>query len=135
MSRSSDPEGLIPFLEAREAFAFGYSGAANTHDCARFCDAGVMAVTGQSPLKALSASWSSEIGAARVLSRMGGMAAAVDTVMTRIDPCRANRGDVGLLDDRTLVLVEGACVVGPAPVRGLFRRPRAAMIAAWTVRQ
>lgn len=134
MSRSSDPEALIPFLEGREAFAFGYSDAPNSHDCVRFCDAGVMAVTGRSPLKTLSASWTSEIGALKVLKRIGGMAAALDTVMDRIDPCQANRGDVGLVDERTLVLVEGACVVGPAPVRGLLRRPRAAMIAAWTVR-
>ncbi len=142
MSRSSDPrydrpfgpDALIPFLEGREGFTFAYSGQPGTQDCARFCDAGVLAVTGVSPLAGFVSQWSSAIGAGRVLARHGGMAVAVDSVMDRIDVSLAGRGDVALLADRTLALVEGATVVGPAQTRGLFRLPRTAMIAAWTVR-
>lgn len=134
MSLQRDPDALIPFLESRETFAFAYSGAPRTHDCVRFCDAGVRAVTGRSPLRGFDGSWSSQIGAARVLKRLGSLKAAVDGCMARVDVSLAMRGDVVLLADQTLALIEGETVVGPAQDQGLFRLPRAAAVAAWTVR-
>lgn len=130
-----DPDALIPFLEDREGFTFAYSGAKGTHDCARFAGAGVKAVHGVDPLASFAGSWSTEVGAARVIQRAGGLDAALDTVMDRIDVTAANRGDVVLLADRTLALVEGASVVGTHSERGLIRAPRSAIKAAWTVRR
>lgn len=129
---SRDPHALIGFLEDREGWSFGYGPAPKTHDCARFCAAGVKAVTGVDPLKAFTGQWTTERGAKLVLARHGGMAKAVSEVMTEIDPRRAQRGDVGLTQDGALVLVEGEMVVGVTD-RGLIRLPRAALSTAWTV--
>ena len=128
------PHALIAYLEAREAWTFGYGRAPMTHDCARFCGAGVQAVHGQNPLRRFSGEWTTLRGARRVLARHRGMAAAVSEVMTSIPVTMAQRGDVGLTADNTLVLVEGDMVVGLHPERGQVRQPRSAMTLAWTVR-
>lgn len=128
-----DPHALVAFLESREDWAFGYGREPRTHDCARFCGAGFAAVTGVNPLDSFAGRWTSERGARRILAAHGGLAAAVDTVMRPIDPTLAQRGDVGMTDDNTLVLIEGDTVVGPAWPKGLKRAPRAALTRAWTV--
>lgn len=128
-----DPHALIAFLEAREDWCFGYGPQAKTHDCARFCGAGVQVVAGVNPLERFSSEWSTRRGARRVLRRHGGMAAAVSEVMTPIEPLSAARGDVGLLTDGQLVLFEGETVVGPSAGVGLQRLPRSAAVQAWTV--
>lgn len=129
MTRS--PERLIPFLEDREGWCFGYGVESRTHDCVRFVAAGVEAVTGVNRLEAIAPRWSTRIGARRALTRMGGLAAAVDaTGLPRVEPMLARRGDVALTDGEALVLVEGDLVVGLAE-RGLYRLPRSAMVTAW----
>lgn len=125
------PAAFIAFLEDREDWAFGYGPEPRTHDCARFCGAGVKAMTGADPLKRFASQWTSQSGARRVLARHGGLAAAVGTVMTPVSPTLAPRGAVGLIADGGLVLIEGALVVGPGPERGLVRAPRSSLIAAW----
>lgn len=128
-----DHSALVPFLEAREDWAFDYSGKRKTHDCARFCDAGVQAVYGVSPLQQFTSEWSTRRGARRVLAKHGGMAAAVSKVMTPIDPIAAQRGDVGMTEQGELVLFEGDVVVGLTDTQGYRRRPRAAAVKAWTI--
>lgn len=122
---------LIAYLEEREAWTFGYAHGVRIHDCARFFAGGIAAVSGRDPLAAFGGSWTTERGAARVLARAGGMAAAVDSVLSRIDVSRAQRGDGGMTADGALVLVEGEAVVGLDPVRGFVRLPRAALHIAW----
>lgn len=129
----ADHGSLVPYLEDREDWTFDYSGASKTHDCARFCDGGVMAVYGLSPLRRFTSEWTTRRGARRVLARHGGMAAAVSKVMTPIDPVSAQRGDVGMTEQGELVLFEGDHVVGLADTQGYRRRPRAAAVKAWTV--
>ena len=128
-----DPHALVAFLESREDWAFGYGRESRTHDCARFCGAGFAAVSGVNPLDSFAGRWTSERGARRILAAHGGLAAAVDTVMRPIDPTLAQRGDVGMTDDNTLVLIEGDTVVGPASPKGLKRAPRAALTRAWSL--
>lgn len=128
-----DPDALLPFLEEREVWAFGYGCEPLTHDCARFCGAGVEAVTGENPLARFSSEWTTRRGARRVLKAHGGMAEAVSEVMREIAPTLAPRGMVGMLADQQLVLFEAETVVGLLPERGLMRLPRANAVRAWTV--
>lgn len=127
-----DAEALAPYLESRAHWTFGYGTGEREHDCVRFCDAGVAAVSGRHPLKSFSGTWTTERGAARVLARHGGMAQAVSTVMAEIPVTFAQRGDVGLTTENVLVLVEGATVVGLTDT-GYLRLPREALTQAWTV--
>lgn len=127
-----DPHALIAFLESREDWTFGYGPGPKVHDCARFFSAGIEAVTGIAPLDRFSGRWTTEMGAARVLRRHGGMAAAVSEVMTEIPITLAQRGDGGLAAGDALVLVEGETVVG-LDDRGLFRLPRQSLLMAWTI--
>lgn len=129
---SRDPHALIDFLDARADWTFGYGPGLKVHDCARFVSSGVEAVAGVSPLDALDGAWTTEAGAARVIRRHGGLAAAVSTVMTEVSITLAQRGDVGLTEGDALVLIEGATVVGLND-QGLYRLPRQALVKAWTV--
>ncbi|ATC25215.1 DUF6950 family protein [Caulobacter vibrioides] len=113
----------------RTPFAWGQ------HDCVLFAAGAVQAQTGEDPLRAYRGRWASERGAARVLKRLGGMEAAVNTVLQPITPAMAQRGDVaGWLDARgrlQLAIVEGETLVGPGP-SGQLRLPRKAMTRAWS---
>lgn len=129
---SRNPDALIPYLEEREAWTFGYGREPLTQDCARFCGGGVEVVTGFNPLDRFASQWTTARGARRVLARHGGMAAAVSEVMTPVSLTMAARGDVGLTHDGALVLIEGDTAAGVTD-RGLIRLPRAAVAQAWTV--
>lgn len=131
MSRNHD--ALSGYLEGREDWAFGYEPRPSVHDCARFCDAGVEAVTGKNPLKDFTSTWTTRRGARRILIQRGGMAAAVSEVMTPISPTLAQRGDVGMTEEGQLVLFEGDRVVGLTETTGYRRLPRSAAIRAWTI--
>lgn len=113
----------------RTAFAWGQ------HDCVLFAAGAVQAQTGEDPLRAYRGRWTSERGAARVLKRLGGMEAAVNTVLSPIAPAMAQRGDVaGWLDAKgrlQLAIVEGETLVGPGP-SGQLRLPRKTMTRAWS---
>lgn len=127
-----DANALIAYLEDREDWAFGYGPEPRTHDCARFCGAGVEAVTGRNPLDAFSSQWTTKRGARRVIAGHGGLAKAVSEVMTEIPTTLAQRGDVGLTSDNCLVLVEGETLVGLATDGVHVRVPRSMMSMAWT---
>lgn len=124
-------EALAPFLEDRETWTFGYGPGVNEHDCIRFWAAGIEAVSGQNPLSRFKGRWTTELGAARVIRRSGGLARAVDSVMTRVEPNMALRGDGGMTADGAMVLIEGDTVAG-LDERGLYRLPRSALAIAWS---
>lgn len=132
-SITRDPHALIAYLEEREGWAFGYTRAARTQDCARWAAGGVQAVAGVNPLDRFTSQWTTRRGARRVLTTHGGMAAAVDQVMTEISPTLAQRGDVGMSAEGQLLLFEGDLVVGLAPGSGYVRAPRAHAVRAWTL--
>jgi hypothetical protein len=129
-----DAAALVAYIEARADWAFGYGRAPQTHDCARFAGGGVEAATGINPLDAFAAQWSTARGAARVLRRAGGMAAAVDSVMDPIDLTAGQRGDVAMTADGALMLVEGPTLVGPAAPNGQHRVARAHAVRMWRAR-
>ncbi len=128
-----DGAAMVAYLEDRESWLFGYEPLPRMHDCARFVGGGVEAARGINPLDAFSSQWTTRRGARRVLKTHGGMAKAVGEVMTPIAPTLAQRGDVGLTADNTLVLVEGEMVVGLHPERGQVRVSRAMMTLAWSL--
>lgn len=128
-----DHDALAPFLEGRRSTPFAYDPTGL--DCARFAAEAVEAQTGANPLDRLGHAWRTRTGALRVLRTLGGMAAAVDRVLERIEPGHARRGDIGGVPSEggelLLVVVEGATLVGLAP-SGLQRLPRSAMTCAWS---
>lgn len=130
-----DHLAMIAYLEAREAWTFGYRPEPRMQDCVRWASAATVALTGRDPLKAFGHRWRTEIGAARVIRRAGGMAAAISSVMSPIDPARAQRGDWGLTADGAVVLFEGEGAVGLNEVSGggYIRLPREAAVLAWSV--
>lgn len=129
-----DAAALVAYIELRADWAFGYGREPQMHDCARFAGSGVEAATGVNPLKAFARTWTSARGAARVLRRAGGMAAAVSSVMDEVDPTLAQRGDVAMTAEGALMLVEGPTLVGPAAPRGLTRVPRTNAVRTWRAR-
>ena len=129
-----DPSGLIAWLNAPVAFGYG-PGAL---DCVR--DAmGAAAAQGR-PVR-LRHGWTTERGARRVLKRLGGLEAAVDSVLPAIAPAHAVRGDIGLVRHplpgggqiELLAIVEGDTLAGLHPRRGRVRLPRRAMVKAWSL--
>lgn len=99
------------------------------NDCVAFAGGAVRAQTGIDPLKGLR--WTSQRSAMRLLSRLGGLEAAVSSRLSPVAPALARRGDIaGVVENGKLLLmvVEGALLVGP----GQRRAPRAAMSLAWS---
>lgn len=127
-----DFTALAAWLAERAAMPFAWGSSAN--DCVSFYAGAARAMAGFDPIKGLR--WTTERGAARVIGRMGGMAAAVSSRMTPIAPALAKRGDAaGVRDERfglLIMLVEGEWLVGPGNGRRLMRAPRGAMLRAWT---
>lgn len=127
-----DHAALLDLIDARMRTGFAWGKAA--HDCISFSGAAVKAQTGENPLDRIPHTWTSARGAARVLRRFGGLAAAVDSALEPLAPAMAARGDIALVDTETgpaLMVVEGETLVGPGP-GGLERRPRADMRRAWS---
>jgi hypothetical protein len=127
-----DRDALLRFLAERTAMPFAWGRDAN--DCAGFVLAAIEAQTGRDMLPGIS--WSSELGAARVIKRVGGLEHAFDQRFRPVAPALAQRGDVaGIADDRfgvSVLIVEGPTLVGPGE-RGLKRLQRADMIKAWSI--
>ena len=125
-------EAMIALVESRARAPLAWGDHAN--DCVSFARASVTALTGADPMAGLGHHWKTARGAARVLKHLGGLAAAADTVLPRIEPAMARRGDVGLvrIEGRdSLVIVEGETVVGPGEAAQV-RLPRGMMTAAWS---
>lgn len=125
-----DHVALAAYLEDREGWSFGYGEEPETHDCARFVAGAVLALTGRDPLAGFSGRWTTEAGAARVIRRHGGVAEAVSSVLTEVDPMLAQRGDVALAGE-ALCIVEGEMLIGLDRPRGYVRLPREAAVKTW----
>lgn len=128
-----DFETLHRYLAARTAQPFAWGREAN--DCVSFALGAVEVLTGRA-IRGQLPSWTTERGALRALARLGGLAAAVDTVLTPIAPAMAQRGDVAMAENpqtgaQALFVVEGATLVGP-DASGARRLPRARMAKAWS---
>lgn len=116
---------------ARQPFAWG------SHDCCTFAADGVLAMTGADHLHDLRGAYDTEMGAARILARLGGMEQAVSA---RLGPplhnvALAQRGDLVLVDaeaGRALAICAGALAIAPG-VAGLQRVPIAGWRMAWRV--
>ena len=87
---SRDYGALVAYIDGHRRTPFAWGAA----DCARFAGEAVAALTGANPLDRLGHDWATRRGALSVLHRLGGMAAAVDRVLSRIDAAHAARGDV-----------------------------------------
>lgn len=126
-----DHPALMAYIAARMRAPFAWG----RHDCVTFAAGAIAAQTGRDPLAAVAHQWTTRRGAARILARVGGLAAAVDGVLTPIAPAMAARGDVAAWLDADgrpqLAIVEGATLIGPG-LDGLKRLPRAAMVQAWS---
>lgn len=128
-----DHLALIDYLEAREGWAFGYAPNLRMHDCVRWASGAAGAMTGRDPLAEFGGRWSTEAGAARVIRRAGGLATAIDGVLTPIDPAQAMRGDWGLTANGAVVLFEGDGLVGLDRPNGYVRLPRGEAVRAWSI--
>lgn len=128
---SRDYDALIAYLDARVAMPFAWGDAAN--DCVSHAAGAVEALTGVNPIRAAGHRWSSQRGALRLLTKVGGVEAAVAGLLVEIPPAKAQRGDIGLveIDGRaSLVVFQGDMVSGPG-LAGTVRLPRAASAKAW----
>lgn len=125
------PERLGAYIVAglRKPHAWG------TNDCVTFARGGVQAVTGVAI--DLPVHWHDRDSAALALEAMGGLAAAVDSVLPRLpSPALAQRGDVVLFEaphrDPWLAVVFDGVGWAPAP-RGLLSSPIEMAVTAWSV--
>lgn len=105
-------------------------------DCWRLVMDTVEAVSGERLYADLPA-YSSAMGAARLLKERGfdSVGDALAAVLSEVPPALAQRGDVGVVEDRggeAGVVVIGADVLGMAPA-GLARVPRARLKRAFRV--
>lgn len=126
--RARNYAALTAWLNAPAVF--GYS--PDRLDCVRDCLGAVRAQGGD---VTLPCRWTTERGAKRCLDRLGGLEAAVDTVLAEVPTGLARRGDIGLVraPDGTelLMIVEGETLAGLTEA-GRRRLPRRRMVKAWS---
>lgn len=125
-----DHQALVAYLHARGSQPFDWA----ENSCVHFAAGAVEAQTGRDVLKGLP-TWKTERGAKLALARLGGLAAATDTVLRRIHPSQAQRGDIAGVAGPdgaivALMVVEGQTLVGP-DASGARRLARARMAVAW----
>lgn len=107
-----------------------------SHDCCMWAAASVVALTGCDPAASLRGTYSSELGAARALARVGGLAGAGALCGVCIDSKRAIVGDVARVTWPDGVESLGVCsgaawlCVGDF---GLVMFPLTAALSAWGV--
>lgn len=75
-----------------QSFAWG------SQDCALFAADCVQALTGVDHAADLRGSYQTELGAAKLLAKLGGLAAVASRAGPEVPPLCAQAGDVGLLD-------------------------------------
>lgn len=126
-----DQAALVEFIESRMRTGFAWGKRAN--DCISFFGGAVLAMTGVDRLAPLP-DWKSAASANRVLKRLGGLEAALDSVLTPVPVAHAARGDGALVrmgEGLAVMVVEGDSLVGPG-LNGLVRLKRPAMLRAWS---
>lgn len=139
MRREGWEERLVAVIAAARGRPFAWG----AHDCMLFAADAVAALTGADPAAGLRGAYDSEIGAARIVARAGGLAALADDRLAGLaarlsNPKLAQRGDLCLFAGprgETLGVVYGAHILAVAP-GGLTRVPLATanVIATWAAR-
>lgn len=125
-------EALIDFIDGHRLTPFAWG----RHDCVTFAAGAVKAATGIPILKSIKSRWRSQRAALALIDSYGGLASAVDSLLSPISPAMARRGDVAAITlengGHRLMVVEGDYLVGPGP-EGLIRQPRSEAVLAWSV--
>lgn len=113
-----------------EPFAWG------AHDCLLFVADCVMAMTGVDYAERFRGRYKTEIGAYRLLKKLGGMESVLDAYLgVRVNIKMAKRGDVVLLDvghGLTGAICLGATAVSVGPDR-MRHVPMRHAVSAWSV--
>lgn len=124
-------EALLEYIESRQHMPHAWGRHRN--DCVAFVIGAVEAQTGHS--RATRMRWSSEASGLRLIKRLGGLEAALDSFLVRVPPAMAMRGDIaGVPDDKFGIhpmIVEGDLLVCPGE-KGNRRAPRRMMVVAWS---
>ncbi len=133
MQRFEDwPEKLVEYVAARDSQRFEWGH--DKQDCCSFANGGVVAMTGVNLMADIPAYASAE--EADLILATTSLEELMDARLPRREsPAFAQRGDVGLAminDTPSLMLVEGATIVGPGK-RRLERLPRQMLLIAWAV--
>lgn len=100
-------------------------------DCVLFAAGWVKEKTGVDPLAGLP-KWKNERQAMRVIKAAGGLEAAIDKRLKRVEPNFAKDGDIALLTDLGVCIFSGADIVGPS-IDGLKFVNRMEARCAWSV--
>ncbi|WP_370189236.1 hypothetical protein [Qipengyuania sp.] len=124
-----DLMALVAYLDIKLAEPHDF----DRNCCVRFVLGAVEAQFGSAP--DLGTTWRTEAGAKRALVKLGGIEAATDRLFRRIEPARAQFGDIaGVVDSEGffhVMVVEGQTLCSPGE-RRLERVSRREMIAAWS---
>lgn len=99
-----------------------------SNDCMSFAIGWVEIATGKKHLP--TEMWRSELQAARIIKRNGGLVAALDAHFRKIHPNYAKDGDIAIFDG-VVSLVSGVHIVAPG-ADGLVFKPRTGADHAWT---
>lgn len=138
MERYPDwPSRLVKELQAASERPFSWG----THDCALFACNVVFALTGTDPAVIFRGSYSTEIGALRMIASYGSLAGLAEWVAKEhnceeVRPAMAQRGDVLLIDAGTQGFALGICAGERAAVaspNGLSFVPMKYVVRAWAV--
>lgn len=101
-----------------------------TNDCVLFAARWVKNKTGVDPLAGLP-KWKTSLQAARVIRSIGGLEAAIDARLQKIDPRSAVDGDLAFYNG-CVCIFSGSYIVGPGP-SGLEFVRRSKAVTAWRV--
>lgn len=107
-----------------------------THDCFTFAADCVLAMTGDDKMAKRRGKYKTELGANKMLKRLGGVEAAIASVLGEpIDPKLAQRGDVvyfnAIMGD-TAGICMGSVIASPT-LTGVGFTPMAQAIKAWRI--
>ncbi len=126
------PEILHAYIGAREAQRFQWGRRAQ--DCCSFAFGGALEISGVDAMADIE-DYASAEQADLILARIS-MAEVADAHFQRVPIGMLKRGDLALTknikDEDTLMIVEGANLVGPG-ARRLIRVPRAKTLIGWSV--
>ena len=107
-----------------------------THDCFTFAADCVLAMTGEDKMAKRRGKYKTELGANKMLKRIGGVEAAITSVLGEpINPNLAQRGDVVYFNSPlgdTAGICVGSKIISPA-ANGLGFTPMTQAIKAWSI--
>lgn len=123
------PERLAAFIESRRETPFEYG----TNDCCLFAADAVLALTGVDFAAEYRGKYSTKLGAARLLTKVGGTLGIADEKLEPLPLALAGRGDIVLVptdEGDALAVCVGPSAAAPTE-RGLTFVPRTVFKRAW----